>query len=362
MVRFAIGAALLIAGAEALVRGSSRIALALGIPPLVVGLTVVAFGTSAPELAVTMRGVLLGDGGADVALGNVVGSNIFNVLVVLGLSAAVAPLVVSRRLVRLDVPIMIGVCAIVPLIALDGRISRSEGVALAVGAVAYTGLLVWLARREGEARAPEAPGREGGDEPLRGAAAWSLNAGLVALGLALLVVGARWLVDASVSFARALGVSELVIGLTIVAVGTSLPELATSAVAALRGEREIAVGNVVGSNIFNVLFVLGLASAFAPGGVPVSAALVNFDIPFMVAVAVACLPIFAHDHRIARWEGWGFLAYYVAYATYAILAATQHDALPRYSAVMIEFVAPLTAVTLAVLAVRALRRPGRTPR
>lgn len=359
---FSLGIALLVAGAEALVRGASRFAFALGISPLVVGLTVVGFGTSSPELAVTIFGALQGDGGVDIALGNVVGSNICNVLFVLGLAAAITPLVVSRQLVQIDVPIMIGVCCLVPLIAIDGRIDRLEGLALASGSLVYGGLLVRLARREPESRASEQGTPRTEAARLRGVSDLAFHVALVGLGLALLVVGAHLLVDAAVQFARGFGVSELVIGLTIVAFGTSLPEVATSAVAVLRGERDIAVGNVVGSTIFNVLLVLGVASAIAPGGVPVAPALVNFDVPVMIAAAVACLPIFARDHRIGRWEGWLFLAYYVAYAAYVVLAATQHDALPRYSAVMLQFVLPLTAVTLAILGWRALRGTRKTPR
>jgi cation:H+ antiporter len=164
-------------------------------------------------------------------------------------------------------------------------------------------------------------------------------------------------VDAAVALARALGLSELVIGLTIVAAGTSLPEVVTSIVAALRGQRDIAVGNVVGSCIFNVLAVLGITAAVAPGGVAVAPAALSFDIPVMIAVAVACLPIFFTGHLIARWEGGLFLFYYAAYTAYVILKATEHDALPAFSGVMAAFVLPLTAVTLLVLAVRARRRP-----
>ena len=181
------------------------------------------------------------------------------------------------------------------------------------------------------------------------------NIGLVIVGLVLLVVGARWLVDGAVSIARALELSELVIGLTIVAVGTSLPEVATSVIASLRGERDIAVGNIVGSNLFNILAVLGLSAVVAPNGVNVPVAALQFDIPFMIAVAVACLPIFFTGYRIARWEGALFLAYYVAYTIYVILDAAKHDALPAYSTVLLEFAVPLTAVTLGLLAVRAWR-------
>jgi cation:H+ antiporter len=184
---------------------------------------------------------------------------------------------------------------------------------------------------------------------------WAAQVGLVIAGLAALVLGSNWLVDGAVIIAKALGVSDLVIGLTIVAAGTSMPEVATSVMAAIRGERDIAVGNVVGSNIYNILAILGAASVVAPEGIPVAPAALRFDIPVMIAVAVACLPIFFTGHLIARWEGWLFLGYYAAYTLYLILGATQHDALPVFSQIMMLFVAPLTVVTLLILAARAHR-------
>ncbi len=344
---FVAGLVLLVLGAELLVRGASSLARRFGIPPLVIGLTVVAMGTSAPEVAVSVRSALAGQ--ADIALGNVVGSNIFNVLFILGLSALITPLVVSRKLVWLEVPIMIGASLLLWILAYDGSISRMEAGLLFGGLVAYTAFQVWEARREGVT----AEELEGGD--MRPGGGVALNLVLLAGGLALLVLGANWLVDAAVAMARAIGVSELVIGLTIVAAGTSTPEVATSIMAALRGERDIAVGNVVGSSIFNILGVLGIAGLVAPSGIGVAPAALAFDIPVMVAVAVACLPIFLTGHTIARWEGALFFVYYVAYTAYLILAATAHDALPAFSQAMLLFVLPLTAVTLVVLMVRALR-------
>lgn len=352
---FVLGGGLLVAGAEFLVRGASRLAVAAGISPLVVGLTVVAFGTSTPELAVTSGAALTGE--TDVALGNVVGSNIGNVLLILGLSAAVAPLEVSQQLVRLDVPLMIGASLLTLLLALDGSVGRVDGLALFACIVVYTVFLIRQSRREGvavhaeyrEALVDEAPARR---------SRWMRDAGGIVLGLVLLVVGARWLVAGAVAAAAAFGVSELVIGLTIVAMGTSLPELATSVLAAVRGQRDIAVGNVVGSNLFNLLAVLGVGGVIAPGGVPVASAALSFDLPVMIAVAVACLPIFFTGHRISRWEGWLFLAYYGAYVAYLVLASAAHDALPAFSAALAWFALPLTGVTLVVLAVRAARSSG----
>jgi cation:H+ antiporter len=356
-VYFIAGLVLLVLGAESLVRGASKLASSLGVPPLIVGLTVVAYGTSTPEVAVSLQAALAGQ--ADIALGNVVGSNIFNVLFILGLSAVIAPLIVSRQLVWMDVPIMIGVSVLLLLMALDGRVSRLEGGVLVLGIVGYTVFLIRQARQERNA-AREAADGAGGEGPRPAPASmvrtWVVNLACIAAGLGLLVLGARWFVESSIAIARLMGVSELVIALTIVAAGTSMPEVATSIIASIRGERDIAVGNVVGSSIYNLLAVLGLAALIAPGGVAVAPAALDFDIPVMVAVAVACLPIFVTGHLIARWEGWLFFGYYVAYTAYLILASQQHDTLPAFSLVMGAFVVPLTGVTLLVLAARARRR------
>jgi cation:H+ antiporter len=350
-VLFALGLVLLVVGAEALVRGASRLALAFGISPLVIGLTVVAFGTSAPELAVSVTSSLAGS--ADVAVGNVVGSNIFNVLFILGVSALIVPLVVAQQLVRLDVPLMIVASLLVVLFGRGGEVSRVEGLVLFAGIVAYTGFLIRQSRRE--TRPVTAEYAEAfGDGASKSRWHWLIDLALVVGGLLLLVLGARWLVAGAVAFARMFGVSELIIGLTIVAAGTSLPEVATSIVAAIRGERDIAVGNVVGSNLFNILCVLGLSAVVNPGGIPVSAGALRFDIPVMVAVAVACLPIFFTGHVIARWEGALFLGYYLAYLSYLILSATGHGLLGPFRVAMLGFVLPLTALTLAVVVARAL--------
>ena len=346
------GLIVLILGAELLVRGSSKLAAAVGISPLVIGLTVVALGTSSPELAVSIQSALTGQ--ADIALGNVVGSNIFNVLLILGLSALITPLVVAQQLVRLDVPIMIGVSILVFLLGLNGRIDRLEGVLMFAGVIAYTVFLIRQSRKESKAVQEEYE-HEYGSRAVAGSGQWALNIFLVVAGLALLILGARWLVSSAVALATAFGLSELIIGLTIVAAGTSMPEVATSIVAAVRGERDIAVGNVVGSNIFNILGVLALSSAVAPDGVSIPAPTLAFDIPVMIAVAVACLPIFVTGFRIARWEGALFLAYYIAYIIYLVLDASQHDALSLFSTAMLVFVVPLTAVTLGVLLVREVR-------
>ena len=358
-----LGLVVLVAGAELLVRGASRLAMAVGVSSLVIGLTVVAYGTSAPEFAVNVRASLSGQ--PDIAVGNVVGSNIYNVLVVLGLSALAAPLAVSRTVVRLDVPIMIGVSFLAWAIALDGSVGRLEGALLLAGAVGYTVFEVVKGRRE--ARSSEAPepgpgavGSDAGPHAARPSSAKGvvLSAALAAAGLALLVLGARWLVDGASELARHLGVSELIIALTIVAAGTSLPETATSIVAAVKGERDIAIGNIVGSNIFNILAVLGIAGVIS-GDVRVASAAMHFDIPVMVAVAVACLPIFFTGARISRLEGGVFAACYVAYVAYLVLAAKSHAALPAFSAAMLWFALPATALGVALSVFYALRRGHR---
>jgi cation:H+ antiporter len=222
----------------------------------------------------------------------------------------------------------------------------------------YTVFLIRQSRRETQKVRTE---YEQALAPASGKRRHWLNLLLIAAGLGLLVLGARWLVQAAVSTATALGISELVVGLTIVAAGTSLPEVATSVLASFRGQRDIAVGNVIGSNIFNLLAVLGLGGIVAPDGVPVASGAATFDIPVMIAVAVAALPVFFSGYRIARWEGAVFLGYYVAYSAYLVLDAAAHDAVPQFETAMVWFVLPLTTLTLVVVSVSWFRRPRTTP-
>jgi cation:H+ antiporter len=357
LIFFCIGLVLLIVGADLLVAGASRIAGRLGISPLVIGLTIVAFGTSAPELAVSTTGALAGQ--ADLAVGNVVGSNIFNVLFILGLAALVAPLTVQVQLVRIDVPIMIAACGLCWLFALDGDISRIDGAILAAGIITYTFMLIRMSRRE-SAEVAAAAAKVEAAQPPEAASRGLLERIPVQLlmiggGLTALVFGSRWLVEGAVAVAHSLGISELVISLTIVAAGTSLPELATSVLAAFRGQRDIAVGNVVGSNIFNILCVLGFSAVIAPKGIAVAPAALTFDIPVMTAVALACLPLFITGGVVSRWEGLVFVLYYIAYTVYLVLAAQSHDAVAGYGTAMKWVVLPLTALTVVVVLIRDLR-------
>jgi cation:H+ antiporter len=346
---FVLGLGALVVGAEALVRGASKIALSLGISPLVVGLTIVAMGTSSPEIAVSVGAVL--NGSNEIAIGNVVGSNILNVLFVLGISAVITPLAVHSQIIRQEVPIMIGASVILAVMVIDRHLGRLESVLLLALLVAYMVFLV----RQSRAESAETRYAYEGAASRREAAwdsHWAVQLLLIVAGLALLVLGAEWLVNSAVAFARALGVSDLIIGLTVIAVGTSMPEIATSILAAVRGERDIAVGNVIGSNTFNILGCLGLSGVVSADGLGVPPAVLHFDLWVMLAVAIACLPVLMLRKQIGRRRGLLFLAYYVAYVVYLILGAQQHDALDEFSNVMLSFVLPITIVTLVAMVVR----------
>jgi len=337
------GLLLLIAGGEALVRGASTLATRVGISPLVIGLVVVSAATSAPELAVTVGAVIEGE--PDLAVGNVVGSNIVNILVILGLSAIISPLVIKRQLVRFDIPVMVGLSVALVVVSLDGQIGVLDGVLLLAGLAIHTVMSIVVGRRE----VPD-PTASPDTMPLNSTPVPLWLAGLLlAAGIGLLVFGAQLLVDGAVSIATGLGVSSLIVGLTVVAIGTSLPELATSIIALRRGERDMAVGNIVGSNIFNIGLVLGLPAVIFGEGIPVPAAAIALDLPLMLATAVALLPIAFTGFIIARWEGALFVLLYVAYTLYLVLASTNHDSADGFTTVMLWFVLPLVAVTLIVV-------------
>lgn len=398
LLMFAAGLVFLVVGADLLVRGASTLARIFGISPLVVGLTIVAFGTSAPEVAVSVGSVL--DGKGDLSIGNAVGSNIFNVLFILGASALITPLLVNHQLVRRDVPIMVASSIILLLLCLDGVLSQLDGALLMALLLGYTGYLIALTRRANPvmatAAAPTDDGAKGMQQDagpveadaIRVSASTAAAAGIdtadvhpgtetasataaeargkssillqllyIALGLGGLVLGSSWLVDASVAFARMLGVSELVIGLTIVAAGTSLPEVATSIAAAIKGERDIAVGNVVGSNIFNVLGCLGLAGIVSGNaGLIVPASVQAFDMWVLLAISVACVPVFITGNEIVRWEGALFLLYYIAYSAYLVLDAQHSAALPTFSTAILNIAVPITVLTFAYAIMRDQRR------
>lgn len=314
----AAGLVLLIVGADLLVKGAARLAAAFGIPSLVIGLTVVAFGTSAPELAVSVKAAFAGE--AELAVANVVGSNIVNVLLILGVSAVILPLMISKQLIRQDVPIMVLLSLLLAFMVQDGQLSKIEAGVLAAGLLSYTWFLFWQGKKQGV----EVVDDEVAEMLQQPKPAWQ-SLLLVVAGLVLLVLGSGWLVDSAVQLATAWGVSEAVIGLTIVAIGTSMPEMVTSIVAAIKGERDIAVGNVVGSNIFNILCVLGISGLVSPVPLLVGDQLAQLDIPVMLAVALLCVPFFFAGAILNRIEGALFLVCYAAYTWYLIALALQHS-------------------------------------
>ncbi|WP_342664314.1 calcium/sodium antiporter [Nesterenkonia alba] len=353
------GFVLLILGGEALVRGAAHLGKTIGLSSLVIGLTVVSFATSSPELAVSLGAATSGSPG--IAVGNVVGSNIANILFVLGLTAVFGALFVRLRLIKADIPVMIAFSVLALLLALDGGLSFLDG------AILFGLLLIYLVVTLVWARKVYSRGEEPDlkvDEVLSDGAAGRITASLrrttlrsttvdlvlVGGGVALLVLGAQVLVTSATSIAASLGVSDLIIGLTIVAIGTSLPELATSVIAAVRGQRDLAVGNLVGSNIFNLGAVLGLTAMVSPRAVIVEPAAVNFDIPVMIAAALVLVPLAFTAQAIVQWEGLLLFGMYVAYVVYLVLSAADHAALRPFSAAMLWFVLPITALWLLSLA------------
>jgi len=351
ILEFVGGLVILILGADLLVRGASKLAAAYGVSPLAIGLTIVAIGTASPEIAVSLQAASFGQG--SLTLGNVLGSNIFNILFVLGVTAVVAPIVIAEQLIRLDAPIMVGVSVLAFSLAADGRLGLFDGLVLVAGVVAYTVFALRQSRKESKKVKSEYAQEFAVKEKQTG---WDIakNLFFIVAGLGLLILGARWLVESATTMAKSIGVSELVIGLTVVAVGTSLPEVATSIIAALKGESDIAVGNAIGSNIFNLLGVLGISGVLAPGGIAVVPRVLTFDFMVMVFVALVCLPVFYIDDNVSRGEGFLFLSYYVLYTAYLILEASHSSILPAVT-LFVSFYIPLTFIGLVMFTVRARR-------
>lgn len=315
------GLVFLVLGGELLVRGASQLASAIGISPIVIGLTVVAFGTSTPELAVSLDAALKGN--ADIAIANVVGSNIFNVLFILGVSAMISPLIVHSQMIRREIPIMIGVSGLIYLMALNGVVGRFEGLILFLGIIGYTTWLVIEAKKNKKEN-QEIKAESELEYKEKPSSSKSLISAIlfVIVGLAVIMFGAEWLVSGAVQLAKSLGVSDTVIGLTIVAAGTSLPEVVASIMATIKGERDIAVGNVVGSGIYNILAILGLASVVVPSGLNVSESLLKYDFPIMILSALMCFVFFKTGGQLSRREGVFFLLSYVAYTAFIVQMAT----------------------------------------
>lgn len=339
------GLLLLIVGAELLVRTAVGLAARLQVRPLIIGLSVVALGSSAPQMAVSLQATLAHN--ADIAVGSVIGSSIFNILVTLGLSALIIPLRVSRQLVRLDIPLMIGASLLVFVLAWNEELTRLDGVLLLMALAVYLGLLLRQSRHSTRPHAVDVEGAQ---------ASWFKSLSRIVLGLAMLIFAGHLLLGAAVQVATDLGLSERIIGLTIVAVSTSLPELATSLIAALRGQRDIAVGNVIGSNLFNLLGVLGVTALAAPTPLSVSPNALDFDLPVMLGVAVLCLPVFYSGYRVTRAEGLLLLGLYLAYGLHVVSFTTGMPLAGRLEHLMLFYVLPALLAFLLFSSVRAWRR------
>lgn len=302
-----IGALLMFVGGEWLIRGASGIALRLGLSKLLIGLTVVGFGTSMPELIVSLRAALAGQ--PDIAVGNVVGSNIANIFLILGLSALIYPLKCAPQAVYRDGSIMLAASLLLCGLALYGIIGRLTGILMIIGLLTFIIFTCFAERRHASHPSTEMHVHQA--DAASPTASWVASIGLTLIGLLLLKTGSELFVDGAITLAQSIGISEAVIGLTIVAVGTSLPELATSVIAALRGQADVAVGNVIGSNIFNIMGILGVTAAIQP--IAVSAQMAGYDIWVMLGAAVILLPLLVTGWRLSRIEGSVFLAAYAAY-------------------------------------------------
>lgn len=314
---FVIGLAALVLGAEVMVRGGAEVAARLGISPIVIGLTVVSIGTSMPELAVGV--VAAQEGSGALAVGNIAGTNVVNLLLILGLSALILPLAMATRTLRFELPVMAGAAVLMLVLSLDGELSRVDGIILVGCAIAYTVAVVRMTRRESLVVAGEYTETYAPTEVATTTRPTWVHVLMMVAGIAVVVVGADWLVDGAVGMARGFGVSDALIGLTVVAIGTSAPELVTTVVSTVRGNRDIAVGNLLGSSIYNILLILGLTCVVAGDGLLLPASLVRIDIPIMVAVALACVPIFVTGRRVSRGEGGAMVAIYLAYLTFLLV-------------------------------------------
>lgn len=332
---FVVGLIALIGGAEILVRSASRLAVGIGISKLVIGLTVVAFGTSAPELAISIQSGVTGE--TDIMIGNIIGSNITNTLLILGGSALIIPLKVNVALIRFDLPFMIVITVLVYILGLNGFFSFWECLFLSGLLIGY---LLFLFRKKGSVDVPVDEEKKIKEQ--------SKIADVIKLvvGLIGLIFGARWIVDSAIIFAEMAGVSELTIGLTVVAIGTSLPEIVISILAALKGERDIAVGNIVGSNILNLLAVLGVSGLFISESIPVQLSLLQVDLPLLIAVSLLCYPVFYTGRKIVRWEGALFLTFYFAYLFYQFLVVSEHHFLDVFISMMLYFIFPVVIITI----------------
>ena len=344
VILFIAGLALLIGGADLFLKAVDHFGLKWGVSPLIMGLTVVAFATGAPELAISLQAAA--NGSADLVLGNIIGSNIANILLILGVAGLIKPLFITRRIIRVDVPIVIAASILLYVLSLDGILTKLDGVLLLGALSAYSVFMFFQIKRHREEEVFEY--EEDKEELGKGLFFYTKNVTFLVAGLALIVVGSDWMVDGAVEIARVLGLSELVIGLTIVSIGTSLPEIATSISSAIKNKTEIAVANVMGSNLYNILLTVGLTLVIAPNVLKVSDAAVELDMPFMIAVSMACLPIFYSGFTLSKIDSILYLFYYMAYLGYLVLDATHNPLLPAFGHIMIWFVVPITLIYILI--------------
>jgi cation:H+ antiporter len=343
---FIIGLVTLIGGAELFLKSVDKFGLAWSVSPVVMGLTVVAFATGAPELAISLQAAA--EGKPDLVLGNILGSNIANILLILGIAGLVQPLNITNRIIKIDVPVVIGASALIYILALDGLLTLADGLIVFAALVAYSIFMYSQIKKDREANKK----KSSEDQPKLGEPVTTLFYGkyilLLLSGLVLIVMGSRWMVDAAVEIAGILGISELVIGLTIVSIGTSLPEVATSLSAVRKGDSDTAVANVMGSNLYNILLTLSLTIIVAPGALVVSPDAINFDFPFMIIVASACLPLFWPAKELNRTVAAGFIFYYLVYLSYLVLTSIGHSFANSMEWGMIWLVIPITLILIVV--------------
>ncbi len=340
---FIIGLVTLIIGAELFLKSVDKFGLAWSVSPVVMGLTVVAFATGAPELAISLQAAA--EGKPDLVLGNILGSNIANILLILGIAGLVKPLNITNRIIKVDVPVVLGASVLLYVLAMDGLLTLVDGIIIFGALVAYSIFMFSQIKKDRRDNKLKKEEQSSLDEPVT-TLFYGKYVLLLAVGLVLIVMGSRWMVESAVEIAGILGISELIIGLTIVSIGTSLPEVATSLSAVRRDDSDTAVANVMGSNLYNILLTLSLTIIVAPGALDVSMDAIRLDLPFMVIVAVACLPLFWPAKELGRAEATGFLFYYAAYMTYLVLIAMQHPLKETMEWGMIWVVIPLTIIMI----------------
>ncbi len=340
---FIVGLVMLIGGAELFLKSVDKFGAAWSVSPVVMGLTVVAFATGAPELAISLQAAA--EGRPDLVLGNIVGSNIANILLILGVAGLVSPLKITNRIIKIDVPVVIAASVLLFVLAMDGSLTPFDGLLILIALLMYS-LFMYTQIKKDRAANQHKEKREVG-EPVT-TLFYGKYIFLLLLGLIFIVMGSRFMVDSAVEIAGILGISELIIGLTIVSIGTSLPEVATSVSAVRRNDSDTAVANVMGSNLYNILLTLGLTIVVAPGALDVSADAIRLDLPIMMIVAGACLPLFWPGKMLGRLEAGGFLFYYAAYLTYLVFIAIQHPLKETMEWGMTWIIIPLTVLLILV--------------